>query len=114
MEEKKKVTKGVAVVERLRQYAKEHDMPISRIEAAMGKQKAYLYQVKNPTVEVIISALEAFDDLSAEWLLRGKEESVDANGSKRVEYLMNQLMDSKREIEQLKMELHLLKEDKNA
>lgn len=110
MEEKK----GIAVAERLKLYAREHGIPQSRFQSSIGKKGAYLAQVKNPTAEVLVAACDVYKDLSPEWLLMGTQPKEVQSDEQRVEFLKSQLAEARAEIDELKMEIHLLKNRNNA
>ena len=103
--------KGIKVIERLKSYAKEHGIPIARMERSIGKKAAYLSQVKNPTAEVLISVCETYPDIKPEWLLMGehRQDGSTEVQDRKVEYYRQQLADAKMEIEDLKMQIHLRK-----
>lgn len=99
--------RGFAVSERIRLYAKEHGIKMVKMEESLGKKNSYLKKVKNPTAEVLVTLCERYPDITPEWLLLGIKH--DEEEQKKSEYLMNELAKAKMEIEQLKMEIHLLK-----
>lgn len=63
----------MTVRERMSAYQEFKGLSDYAIEKLLGKSKGYWHSCKNPTAGIIQLFLSVFPDVSAEWLLRGKE-----------------------------------------
>lgn len=60
------------VKDRLQEYLDYKGITPYRMEKELGKTKGYWKNTKNPTSEFITLFVQKYNDISAEWLLRGK------------------------------------------
>jgi len=68
--------KDSAVINRLREYLENKGISRYRCEADCGMSKSLLTRTTNLTSDNICRVLEAYPDLSAEWLMRGNGDMI--------------------------------------
>lgn len=74
-----------AVIQRINQILKEKNISVSELATRIGKPQTtvnnWLIAKRKPQMDFIFQILNSFEDVSAEWLLRGEGEMIKNNSS---------------------------------
>ena len=74
-----------AVIQRIKEMLKEMNISVSELATRIGKPQTtvnnWLIAKRKPQMDFIFQILNSFEDVSAEWLLRGEGEMIKNNSS---------------------------------